>query len=55
MQHMIYFAITQSILYYEITAWDDLENVENIKILTAQKSITKIIKTFFISILVTSW
>lgn len=41
---MVYFAMTQSILQYGITAWDlELGIVANNKLLTAQKDIIKII------------
>lgn len=41
--HMIYFAKTQSILQYSISAWGELGIVASNKILKSQKSIVKII------------
>jgi len=40
---MIYFAKTQSILQYSISAWGELGIVASNKILKSQKSIVKII------------
>lgn len=48
--HIVYFAITQWILQYGITAWGGLGIVTNNKLITAQKSVIKILlkkpKTF---------